>query len=96
MLATREMLERYDRLRNRNANHPVGTELFYYDQHCRKYRPAVVTHIHKHFMTTYYVMEVDTGPPINDTYLHMSSHHLVRTRDQLDREQIVDFYKENQ
>ncbi|WYV99114.1 hypothetical protein Roomu2_00120 [Pseudomonas phage vB_PpuM-Roomu-2] len=88
MLATQEMLEKYRILSERNRNHPVGTELYFYDQYCKGYRPGVVTHVIKHYAAVYYVLDVPVGPPINDSYLDMKSAFVVRTRDQLEDDEI--------
>lgn len=94
MLATKEMMEEYVRIRERHMTHTEGARLFFYDQYCKKYRPGEVKFVHKHFMTVYYVLEVDTGPPIGDFYLHMVSAFNVKTREELEDDEIVEFYLE--
>lgn len=66
-----------------HSNHEVGSTLYFYDKHMDDYRPGIVLQRIKHHSMVYYVLEVDTGPPINDTYLHMVSEFNVETENPL-------------
>lgn len=73
-------------MRFAHSNHEVGDTLYFYDKHMDDYRPGLVLQRIQHHSMVYYVLEVDTGPPINDTYLRMVSEFRVRTKEQLDEE----------
>lgn len=68
----------------RHHNHQPGETLYYYDDYMDDYRPGVVKTRIEHHTLVYYVLEVMTGPPINDSFLHMASEMMVRTEDEVD------------
>lgn len=70
-------------LNRKHSNHEAGETLYYFDEHMKQYRPATVFQVIRRYGLIYYVMEVDVGPPINDTFLHMVSEMNVRTENEL-------------
>lgn len=77
MLASNEMIEKYQALRMANHNHVEGDTLYYHDQYMNADRPGVVKQRILHNMLAYYVLEVEV-PIIGDSFLHLASEFQVR------------------
>lgn len=71
-------LQRFTRHRNRHHSHVVGDVLCYQCDHVGTHRQGVVLNVLKHYSITYYVLEVETGPPINESFLHLVSEFQVK------------------
>lgn len=53
--------------------------LYYRCAHIKDYREGVVKLVASHYGMNYYVLEVETGPPINESFLKLVSEFNVRT-----------------
>lgn len=65
--------------RNKYHNHKEGDLLYYRCDYIKDYREGVVKLVVPHYSINYYVLEVETGPPINDSFLKLVSEFNVRT-----------------
>lgn len=72
-----------------NSNFEEGDTLYFMDAHTQDYRSGVVFQVVRHHFMTYYVLEVDTGPPINDTFLVMKSACCVFTAEEVAEKELV-------
>lgn len=69
--------------RNRHHNHVDGDILYYHCEHMNNWREGAVMQVIPHYGVVYYVLEVCTGPPINEPFLKMVSEYNVRSKDEL-------------
>ncbi len=67
----------------RHGDHQGGETLYYYDEYLDDHRPGVVKQRIQHHSLVYYVLEVMTGPPLNDSFLYMTSQMQVWTQDEI-------------
>lgn len=65
--------------RNKHHNHKEGDVLYCRCDHIKDYREGVVKLVVPHYGMNYYVLEVETGPPINESFIKLVSEFNVRT-----------------
>lgn len=69
--------------RNRHHNHIEGETLYYHCKYTDNWREGVVKNVIPHYGMVYYVLEVDTGPPINESFLRLVSEFGIKTGDEI-------------
>lgn len=66
----------------RHRDHVKGDTLYYFDRHMVAYRPGEVYEVIRHNGLIYYILEVQTGAPLHESFLHMVSQMNVVSEDE--------------
>lgn len=84
MEQAKKRVDKFMKHRNRHHTHKVGDVLYYQCEHMKQWRKGVVYNVIPHYSMNYYVLEVQTGPPINESFLEMVSEFNVKSEGEVD------------
>jgi len=82
----KERIRKFMQHRNRHSSHNVGDFLYYRCKDIQDWRKGTVYTVVPHYCMNYYVLDVQTGPPINESFLVMISEFNVRAEHEVDNE----------
>ncbi len=77
---TKEKIKGALKHRNRHRSHVVGETLHYHCNHTNDIRYGTVLHVMVHCGISHYVLEVETGPPINESFLILLSEFQIKDK----------------